>query len=424
LLPAQKVRLRGAGNSTSASESVVLTDTKSIPILRGVRVLDLTHVLAGPYATMLLADLGADVIKVEKPGRGDTTRGTPPFAGDLSHYFAAVNWGKRSVAIDLKRSEGRALLLRLVERTDIVVDNFRPGTMEALDLGYDVLRGVNARIIRCTISGFGQTGPLSKKPAFDAIVQAMSGFMAVTGERGGAPLRCGVSVGDVAAGAFAVAGIALALYRREQTGVGQEIDVAMFDSLVSFMTYYLTLYQVSGEEPPRVGSEHASMVPLASYPTKDGYVVIAAFNDSFWKRMCEAIGHRELTVDARFQTVSDRQRNRDACNAALRAIFATRPTQEWVDLLESVDVPVSSILGIGALLAHPHLAARDLLRTLARPDADLKVAGQPLKMSDHQNAGPPLGPPELGQDTRSILSSLLDVDEQEYQRLQGAGIVG
>lgn len=395
-----------------------------VPILGGIRVLDLTHVLAGPYATTMLADLGAEVLKIEKPGRGDTTRGTPPFAGDVSHYFAAVNWGKRSVGLDLKHPQGRELFLKLVERADVVIDNFRAGTLEDLDLGYDVLRAANPRIIRCAISGFGQTGPLAHKPAFDAIIQAMSGFMAVTGERGGAPLRCGVSVGDVAAGAFAVAGIALALYERERTGAGQEIDVGMFDSLVSFMSYYLTLYQVNGKEPPRVGSEHASMVPLSSYATKDGYVCIAAFNDSFWKRMCKAIGHEELTTDSRFATVRDRQRNRDACNAALQEIFAERPTAEWVALLEAVDVPVSPILGIGALLEHPHLAARGLLRTIHTPEKDLRVAGQPVRMSAHTSNDRPLCPPELGADTRDVLTSILNISSDEYQRLQTAGAVG
>lgn len=394
------------------------------PVLRGIRVLDLTHVLAGPYATTLLADLGAEVLKIEKPGRGDTTRGTPPFVGEVSHYFAAVNWGKRSVALDLKHPEGREIFLKLTEHADVVIDNFRAGTLEDLNLGYDVLRRANPRIIRCAISGFGQTGPLAHKPAFDAIVQAMSGFMAVTGERGGAPLRCGVSVGDVAAGAFALAGIALALYERERTGVGQEIDVGMFDSLVSFMSYYLTLYQVNGKEPPRVGSEHASMVPLSTYPTKDGFVCVAAFNDSFWKRMCKALGHEDLAMDPRFATVRERQRNRDACNAALQAIFAERPTQHWVSLLEEVDVPVSPILGIGSLLQNPHLAARGLLRTIHTPEKDLRVAGQPLRMSAHVPDEKPLDPPALGADTQQVLASILHLDTDEYQRLRTAGAVG
>jgi CoA:oxalate CoA-transferase len=313
--------------------------------------------------------------------------------------------------------------LKLVERADVVIDNFRAGTLEDLGLGYDVLSNANPRIIRCAISGFGQTGPLAHKPAFDAIVQAMSGFMAVTGERGGAPLRCGVSIGDVGAGAFAVAGIALALYHRERTGAGQEIDVSMFDSLVSFMSYYLTLFQVDGKEPPRVGTEHASMVPLASYATKDGFVCVAAFNDSFWKRMCAAIGRDGLSADPRFATLRDRQRNRDACNAELQATFAQRPTAEWVALLEAVDVPVSPIMGIGNLLADAHLSARDLLRTIHTPEKDLRVAGQPLRMSSHVHNDRPLGPPELGADTRDVLASILNINDDEYHRLQTAGAV-
>jgi len=397
---------------------------ESAPILRGIRVIDLTHVLAGPYATTLLADFGAEVLKIEKPERGDTTRGTPPFAGKLSHYFAAVNWGKRSVALDLKREEARDVFLRLVEQADVVVDNFRAGTLEDLGLGYDVLRARNPRIIRCAISGFGQTGPLAEKPAFDAIVQAMSGVMAVTGEHGGAPLRCGVSVGDVAAGAFAVAGIALALYHREKTGLGQEIDVGMFDTLVSFMSYYLTLYQVTGKEPPRLGSEHASMVPLASYATSDGYVVVAAFNDAFWRRLCEGIGRPELTADPRFATVRDRQHNRAACNAALQAVFELRTTDEWIERLEALDVPVSPILGIGELLEHPHLAARGLMRTIDGGGTQLRVAGQPLHMSLHETQPHPLPPPELGADTEQVLKSLLNLQQQEYARLRSAGIIG
>jgi len=394
------------------------------PVLRGIRVIDLTHVLAGPYATMLLADLGADVIKIEQPDQGDMTRINPPFLNGFSHYFAAVNWGKRSVAIDLKDPEGRALLLRLVDHSDVVIDNFRVGTLEDLGLGYSELRERNPRIIRCGISGFGQSGPLAEKPAFDAIIQAMTGFMAVTGERDGSPIRCGVSVGDIAAGTFAVAAIALALYQRRETGVGQEIDIGMFDSLVSFMTYYLTLFQANGTEPPRVGAEHVSMVPLASYPTADGAIMVVAFYDSFWSRLCRAIGHEELIDDARFKSMPDRQRNRDACNAVLQSIFVERKTDEWVEALNALGVPASPILGIGALLGQPHLAARGLLRTIDGPEGSFQVAGQPIRMSMHRSSDTPLGPPELGAHTREVLSSVLDLDEQEYQRLREARIVG
>ena len=371
----------------------------------------------------MLADLGAEVIKIEKPGRGDTTRGTPPFAGDWSHYFAAVNWGKRGLGIDLKKPEGVDLFLRLVEHSDVVIDNFRAGTVDELGLGYDVLAARNPRIIRCGISGFGATGPLAQKPAFDVIIQAMAGFMAVTGERGGPPLRTGVSIGDVSAGAFALGGIALALYTREKTGRGQNIDVGMFDSLVSFMTYYLTLFQITGKEPPKLGSQHASMVPLGSFRTQDGHVIIASFNDSFWRRACEALGHPELTEDPRFKTVRDRQTNRDACNEAIEAITIQKPTAYWVEALEAADVPVGPILSVGQLLDDPHLAARELLRTIDLPDRKLRVAGQPLRMSEHAQSVAPAPPPVLGADTQAVLRDVLGVDSEGYLKLKEAGVV-
>lgn len=393
------------------------------PLLQGIRVLDLTHVLAGPYATMMLADLGAEVWKIEKPGRGDTTRGTPPRIGGMSHYFAAINWNKKGIAIDVKEPRGRQLILDLVRHADVVIDNFRPGTLEDLNLGYPVLRAVNPGIIRCAISGFGQEGPLAKDPAFDLIIQAMAGFMAVTGEPGGPPLRTGVSIGDAAAGAFAVAAIGLALYQRERTGLGQEIDISMFDCLVSFLTYYLTLYQATGKEPARVGSQHASVVPLGAFATADGHVTVAAFNQSFWRRLCAALDRDDLAADPRFATMAERQRHRDELTDILTEVFRGRSTEEWLGRLRANDVPAGPIQTVGQVLGHPHTAARGLLRTVPLPEGEVRVAAQPMRFG----AGAPVRvspPPGLGQHTQAVLTQVLGIDAAGYAELQAAGVVG
>jgi CoA:oxalate CoA-transferase len=392
------------------------------PLLEGVRVVDFTHVLAGPYATMMLADLGAEVWKIEKPGRGDTTRGTPPFIGGMSHYFSAINWNKKSVGIDIKDPRGRELVLKLVRLADVVIDNFRPATLEGLGLGYSVLRDVNPRIIRCAISGFGQDGPLASNPAFDLIIQAMAGFMSVTGEPDGPPLRTGVSIGDVAAGAFAVAAIGLALYQREQTGLGQEIDISMFDCLVSFLTYYLTFCQATGQEPPRVGSQHLSVVPMGAFRSADGYVAVAAFNQSFWRRMCTALGRDDLAIDPRFATMADRQRHREELTRILAAEFERFPTEEWVRRFHENDVPASPILTIGQVLDHPHTRARGLLKVIQLPEAEVRVAAQPMRFSS-AGAMRPSPPPALGADTREVLVNVLGLDEASYTELQSAGVV-
>lgn len=398
-----------------------MAEDKRLP-LAGIRVVDLTHVLAGPYCTMMLADLGAEVYKIEKPGRGDTTRGTPPFFGEWSHYFVAVNRNKVSVGLDIKQPEGKRVLLRMIEQSDVVVNNFRPGVLDGQGLGYADLAAVNPRIINCSISGFGQYGSLAQKTAFDLIAQAMSGFMSVIGEPGGPPLRCGVSLGDVVASTFALAAIMTALYDRERTGRGQDIDISMLDCLVSYLTYYVTLAQATGQAPPPVGSQHATVVPMGAYRTRDGYLAIAAFNQGFWLSMCDAISRPELKDDPRFRTMRDRQRHRDELMAILYAVIAQETSAYWEQRFAEFDVPCGPILTIPEVIALPHLEERGMLAELALGERRVKVAAQPMKFSGLASQLRQL-PPVQGAATREALCVQFGLEEQEYAALRERGIL-
>lgn len=347
----------------------------------GLKVLDLTHALSGPYATQLLADMGADVVKVENPHHQDLTRSIPPFAGDQSHYFLAINHGKRSIALDLRSDEGRETLLQLAAKADILIENFRPGVAHRMGLTPQRLDAVNSRLIRCSITGFGQTGGAARKAAYDVVMQAMSGFMSVTGEPGGAPLRSGVSIGDMVAGVYAVQAISTALYQRERTGAGGAIDVSMFDCLVSMLTYYVTLAQVTGKSPQPAGSMHATLTPVGSFRSADGWIVIAATTQTFWHSLCRALERPELADDPRFATLGDRQRHRSDLIELLSPIFETRTSAQWTELLDSHDVPNGPVLDLLALLGSPLANERHLFRPIATPVGELKVSRFPVIMS-------------------------------------------
>lgn len=392
--------------------------------MKGVRVIDLTHVLAGPFATMLMGDLGAEILKIEKPGRGDTTRGTPPYFGDVSHYFIAVNRNKRSVGIDIKTPEGRDLLLGLARKADVIVNNFRPGVLDRLGLGYDILSEANPRLINCSVSGFGNSGPLTDKPAFDMIIQSMSGFMSLTGEPDRDPVRCGVSIGDLVSGLYAVIAVATALFDRERTGRGQNIDISMLDSLVSLLTYYVTLHQATGKTPERTGTMHASMVPGGTFPTADGHITLAAFNQRFWRALCEAIEEPELAEHPRFASPRLRYHNSDELIAHLRATLGQKTTEEWARRFDRHDVPYGPVLTIPQLLEHPQIQARTSIFPLSLPDlGSVHVSGQPIRFAGTET-GAYRNPPDLGADTRDVLINLLNIDEDRYQQLESSNIVG
>ncbi|RMG48064.1 MAG: CoA transferase, partial [Acidobacteria bacterium] len=306
--------------------------------LTGVRVLDLTQFLAGPYGSMLLGDLGAEIIKIEPPG-GDPMRRMPPYflAGE-SAYFLSINRNKRSVTLDLKSSAGRQVFHDLVRVSDVVLDNFRPGVMEELGLGYETLRRINRRIIACSITGFGKTGPYRDRPAFDLVLQAMSGAMSITGEPGRTPVRMGIPMGDLAGGMFAAQAISAALYARERTGEGCFIDLGLMDCLTALLTYVAQYYLAGGPVPRPAGSHHQSVVPYGVFATADGYLVIAVFAEKFWRALCRALERPDLAEDPRFARNELRLKHRAELLSILQEIFRRRPTEEWLTRLEAEGV--------------------------------------------------------------------------------------
>jgi crotonobetainyl-CoA:carnitine CoA-transferase CaiB-like acyl-CoA transferase len=376
----------------------------------GLKVLDLTHALSGPFATQLLADLGADVVKLENPGHQDFTRTVPPLAGHQSHYFMAINHGKRSIAADLRSDEGKALALALAAKADILIENFRPGAIQRMGLGYEAVASVNSRIIHCSISGFGQDGEAASRPAYDIVIQAMSGFMSVTGEREGSPLRSGVSIGDMVAGLYAVQAISAALYERERTGKGAALDVSMFDCLASMLSYYVTLAQVSGRAPQPTGSDHATIVPLGSFRTSDGWIVVAATTDVFWCNLARAIGREELGTDPKYVTLADRQQRRDEISSILSDAFSTATSADWAKTLDSFDVPNGPVLDVLGLLASPLAAERRLFRPVSCSAGDINVTRYPVI---DRSVGIPSLPansvPELGEHGEEIKRDWLGV---------------
>jgi formyl-CoA transferase/CoA:oxalate CoA-transferase len=368
--------------------------------LADVVVLDFTHVIAGPFAAMALADLGATVLKIESPGRGDTARGTPPHDEGSSHFFAAVNRNKYSVALDLKKPEGKALLAKLVAQADVVLHNFRPGVMESLGLGYDDLTRIKPDLVYCAISGFGQDGPLRDKPAFDGVIQAMSGLMSLTGEAGRAPVRAGLSVGDYIPGLYAAMAIIAAVRDRDRTGKGQFIDVSNFDCLFNIMGYYIPYYELTGKVPERNGGAHPTVVPMGGFPTKDGHIVVAAFNQGFWRNLCRALGKHEWLADPRFERLSTRAKHAKILFDELSHALRQKTTAEWERIFEEHDVPSGPVLDVADLVDHPQVRHRALRAPLGRGRMSAPI--RPVKYSSFDQAVR-LAPPHLGEDTVAVL---------------------
>ena len=375
--------------------------------LGGIRVLDLSRVLSGPFATMTLADLGADVIKIEEPGAGDDTRAWgPPFQGDQSAYFLSVNRNKRSVALDLKSEEGRAAVRVLADRADVIVENFRPGTAARLGLGYDEISRTNPRVVYVSISGYGQTGPDSPRPGYDAIAQGRSGVMSVTGQPDGYPVRVGVSSADLTAGMWALVGILAALYRREQTGAGQWIDISLLDSQVSWLTYVASGYFASGEVPRRYGSAHPTIAPYQGFATADGDLMLAVGNESLWARFVAATGLEQVENDPRFALNSDRVRNRDELIAIITERLVTRTTAEWIALFDAAGVPAGPISTVDEVMVDPQVLARGMVLEVEHPTAGaVKMVGCPLQMSESPTSLR-LPPPLLGEHTAEVLAEI------------------
>jgi CoA:oxalate CoA-transferase len=363
--------------------------------LAGITVVDLTRVLAGPYCTMVLSDLGARVIKVEAPGRGDDARHFGPFINGRSAYFMSLNRGKESIALDLKDDGDRALFEALLAPADVLVENFRPGAMEKLGYGWEALHARYPRLVYAAASGFGHSGPYARRPAYDMVVQGMGGIMSVTGQPGGPPTRVGTSIGDITAGLFTAVGVNAALFHRARTGQGMKIDVAMLDCQVAVLENAIARYCATGEVPGPLGARHPSITPFEAYATTDGHVIVAAGNDALFHRLCQAIGRPELADNPLFASNDLRCEHVEALKSELESTLTTRTTADWLAVLEAAGVPCGPINNVAQVLEDPQIAARNMVVAVDDPAAGpLKVAGNPIKMSafpDPKARGPAPG---------------------------------
>jgi crotonobetainyl-CoA:carnitine CoA-transferase CaiB-like acyl-CoA transferase len=391
--------------------------------LVGVRVLDLTRVLAGPFCSMILGDMGAEVIKIEEPGKGDDTRHWPPFASGEATYFMAVNRNKQSVTLNLKAPAGLALLKRLAAKSDVLIENFRPGTMARLGLGYPALRRLNPRLVYCAISGFGESGPEAHRAGYDLIVQGESGVMDLTGFPDGPPVKVGTSIADLVAGMAAAHAITLALLARTRTRRGQKVEVAMLDVMASLLTYQAGIYFGTGQRPTRKGNQHPSIVPYEVFRTADAYLTLGVANNSLWRQCCAALGRPELAGDPRFDTEAKRVENRGALVPLLNEIFATRSAEEWLKRLEAAGVPAGRIKSVAEVCESEHLKARGMIVRLPHPRAGhVTVMGVPVRL--HGTPGAAVAPPPLlGQHTAGVLRRVLGLTPTAVARLREAGVV-
>ena len=399
-----------------------MSDTLRAP-LDGLTVIDFTRVLSGPYCTMLLADMGARVIKIEQPGRGDDTRGWgPPFIGGESAYFLSINRNKESLTLDLKQPGARRVLDQLFERADVIVENFRPGTMERLGLGYEVVSKTLPRMIYCSISGFGQTGPRQSEAGYDAVVQAEGGLMSITGADGGPPFRLGVAISDIVSGMFAAQGITLALLARERGGRGQRVDVAMLDATAALLTYQAAIYFATGQPPVRMGNRHPTIVPYETLPAADGEFVVAVGNDDQWRRFCGVIDAAALASHERFATNRARVAHYDELRPLLVEHLRVRDRADWVARLKAAGVPCGSVRDLGEVLRDEQLEARDMIQAVEHSAAGaIKLLGIPIKLSETPGAVR-TPPPTLGQHTDAVLREL-GISAAEIETLKGQGTV-
>jgi formyl-CoA transferase/CoA:oxalate CoA-transferase len=392
--------------------------------LSGLTVVDLTRVLSGPYCTMLLADMGARVIKIEQPGRGDDTRAWgPPFVEGESAYFLSINRNKESLTLDLKHPQARPLLDSLLDRADVLVENFRPGTMDRLGLGYGDIAKRWPRLVYCSISGFGQTGPRRAEPGYDAVIQAEGGLMSITGDADGPPFRLGVAIADIVSGMFAAQGITCALLARERTGRGQQVDIGMLDATAALLTYQAGIYFATGTTPGRMGNRHPTIVPYETFPGSDGDFVVAVGNDEQWRRFCGVIGAPELQNDERFAANRGRVRHYDALRPLLVEKLRSKPRAEWVASLKVAGVPCGAVREVGEVLQDEHLLARNMIEVAEHAVAGaVNVLGVPIKLSDTPGSVR-TAPPALGQHTELILRGELGLSEAEIAELRSSGAV-
>ncbi|PKN80498.1 MAG: carnitine dehydratase [Candidatus Cloacimonetes bacterium HGW-Cloacimonetes-1] len=391
--------------------------------LENIRVLDLTRVLAGPFCTMIMADLGAEIIKVEIPGSGDDSRAFGPFINKRSLYFLSINRGKKSISLNLKSQKGKDILRDLVKECDVIVENYRPGTMEKLGLGYEALKEINPRLIYAASSGFGHSGPYSTRPAYDILAQALGGVMSITGWPECAPTRVGMSLGDITASLFTAIGINAALYQREKTGLGQKIDVSMLDCQVAILENALVRYQSEGTNPTPIGNRHPTIAPFQAYEALDDFFVIAVGNDSLWESFCTAMKQPDLGLDPRFSSNKLRCDNLSELNDLLNPLFATEPSEHWLRILENHGIPCAPINNVQKVMENEQILARNMIVEVEDKLAGtIKIAGNPIKMSTlaEEPTRPPI--PEIGEHNYEVFSTILGMSADEIQNLKEEGI--
>jgi formyl-CoA transferase len=401
-----------------------MTDLQ-LPLLRGVRVLDLSRVLAGPYCTMMLGDLGADIIKIEAPGSGDDTRHWgPPFApGGESAYFLCVNRNKRSITLNLKSTQGLKILRELLMKSDILVENFRVGTMQRWGLDYETLQEIHPGLIYCTITGYGYTGPRQHLAGYDFIIQAQGGLMSITGPEMGEPYKVGVAIADITAGLFACNAILAALFENQRSGKGQRIDISLLDSQIAWLANVGSNYLISSEKPARYGNAHPNIVPYQTFKAKDGYFAVGIGNDSQWRQFCEKAGKSEWAEDSRFNTNSNRVKNRKELIPLLARLFGQLEIAHWLTLLEESGIPCGPINSVDQALEDPQVQAREMVINVPHPSAGtFRMVASPLKIPTAP-AEVRLPPPMLGEHTEQILQDVLGYDQQAVQRLRDAQVI-
>jgi CoA:oxalate CoA-transferase len=393
--------------------------------LEHIKVLDFTRVLAGPYCTMILANMGAEIIKIERLGSGDDSRSYGPFINGQSAYFISINRGKKSISMDLKSQKAAEVVKELVKKVDIVTENFRPGTMEKLGLGYEELRKINPRLIFATMSGFGQTGPYSRRPAYDMIVQGMGGIMSITGVEGGAPVRVGTSIGDIIAGMYGAIGILTALTDRDISGKGRMVDVAMLDGQISILENAISRYAATGDIPKPLGGRHPSITPFEAYKTKDSYIIIACGNQALWEKFCKLTGREDLLAMDIFKTNEDRTDNVKKLNVYMNEICREKTTAEWDEYLNNNGIPCSPINTIDKLFADPQIAARNMLIEVEQPGAGkVKISGNPIKLSGMEEEIHKDPAPFVGEHTEIILKQYLGYSDEQIKNLKDEKVIG
>jgi crotonobetainyl-CoA:carnitine CoA-transferase CaiB-like acyl-CoA transferase len=392
--------------------------------LQGLRVVDLTRVLSGPYCTMQLGDMGAEVIKIEQPGRGDDTRAfAPPYQGDQAAYFLSVNRNKKSMTLDMKSEAGKQVLWRLIDRSDILVENFRPGAMDRLGFGYQAVRERKPALVYASISGFGASGPQKDRPGYDVIVQGEAGIMDITGPRDGAPYKVGTAVADLVSGLYAVQGILAALYAAKSTGQGQHVDISMYEAMASLLTFNAGIYFATGQTPKRRGNEHPTIVPYETFEAADGWINLGVANDDLWRRFCKAADTPDLVDDPRFAKAADRVRNREVLVPLVRAIVKQRTRDEWMARLDSAGVPSGAIRTVGEVCESDLLKARGMIAQMEHTSAGVvKAVKNAVRLSATPlDAYAP--PPQLGEHTREVLTGILGYSKADTEKLTRDGVI-